>query len=467
MSLLLPKPMPIGAGTPLLSAPWGRPFVCRAGVGLMLVAAVVLLGWQFDVVALRTVLPGANSMKPASALAFMLAGLALLNRCSVVPLQGLCRAASAVVATIGVASLLAHVLDVSLPSDHWYPDPESVSIGRIPGRMSQITAVGFTLLGVLGLLPDRSPWWRLQHGLALLVLAIAMFALASFAFQAGAQLERSDTTPVAIHTALLFVLAALAWLTTLPAKGLMRVVHAPSMGGMAARRLLLPALLLPSLLGLFARVAGDRLAWTQATVVSTLALLSAGALAGLIWWVALLLDRLERERAHAIALHDESHTDALTGLPNRRAFDEAIAGLVHSRRHADRSFALLMLDLDRFKDYNDTYGHLVGDEVLRQTAQLLRSALRPGDVPARYGGEEFAVLLPDTEAPEAARVAERIVQYFRVGSWPGRTVTVSIGTAAAGPAEATDDLVGRADTALYAAKAAGRNRVMMADAPVA
>lgn len=460
------KPLPATAGIPSLSEPWGRTFVRRAGVGLMLAAAVVLLGWQFDVVALRTVLPGANSMKPVSALAFMLAGLALLNRRSVVPVPGLCRLVSAVVGMIGVTSLLAAALDLSLPSDHWYPDPEALAIGRIAGRMSELTAIGFALLGLLGVLPDRSPWWRVQQVVALLVLAIAMFALASFGFQGGLRSERSDVTPVAIHTALLFLLAGLGWLASLPPKGLMRVVHAPSLGGLVARRLLLPALLLPSLLGLFARVAGDWLAWTQATVVSALALLSAGALAGLIWWVALLLDRLERERANVVALRDESHTDALTGLPNRRAFDGAIAGLVQGRRHADRSFALLMLDLDRFKDYNDTYGHLAGDEVLRQTAQLLSSALRPGDVPARYGGEEFAVLLPDTEAAEAVRVAERIVQYFRVWSWPGRAVTVSIGTAAAGREEAADALVGRADAALYAAKAAGRDRVMKAAAPL-
>ena len=463
MNLPPPKRLMTADGFAPASAPWGRPFICRAGVAMMLVAVVVLLGWQFDVVALRSVLPGTNSMKPVSAVAFLLAGLALLNRCSVVPVRGLCRVLSAVVAALGLASLVAFALEVPLPSDGWYPDRESSVIGRIPGRMSELTALGFTVLGVLGLLPERGPWWRAQQGLALLVLGIAMFALASFGYQAGVRLGRPDHTPVAIHTAILFLVAALAWLASLPPKGLMRVMHATGLGGLVARRLLLPALLLPSVLGLFARLAGDWLAWTPTTVVSTLALLSGGALAGLIWWVALLLDRLEHERAHALALHGESHTDALTGLSNRRAFDEAIGGLVHGRRHADRSFALLMLDLDRFKDYNDTFGHLTGDEVLRRVAMLLRNTLRPGDLPARYGGEEFAVLLPDTDAREAAPVAERIVQAFREETWPCRPVTVSIGWAAAGRDEAAEALVGRADSALYAAKAAGRDRVMHAD----
>lgn len=448
-----------------VSEGWGRPFICRAGVAILLMAAVVLVGWQFDVGALRSVLPGANSMKPMAAVTFLLAGFALLNRCGALPLPGLCRVLSAVVAGIGVINLAAFALQAPLPSDDWYPDQQSLASGRIPGRMSELTAMGFTLLGLVGLWPDRSPGWRVQQILALVILGIAMFALASFGYQAGGGARLVDYTPVPIHAAILFLLAALAWLASLPPKGLMRVMHARSLGGLVARRLLLPAMLMPSVLGLFARVAGDWLAWTPATVVSTLALLSGCTLAGLIWWVALLLDRLERERAHALALHGESHTDALTGLPNRRAFDEAIGGLLHRRRHADRTFALLMLDLDRFKDYNDTFGHLAGDEVLRRVAGLLRNTLRPGDLPARYGGEEFAVLLPDTDSVEAAAVAERILQAFHDNTWAGQPVTVSIGWAAAGGDESVDALVGRADSALYAAKAEGRDRVMYADEP--
>lgn len=446
----------------------GQAFVGRAGMALVVVAVVVLLGWQFDVAVLRSVLPGANSMKPLSAVTFLLAGLALLNRGSRMPVSALGWLLSTMVAGAGVVSLAAYALDFPLASDGWYPDPEAVAMDRIPGRMSAVTATGFTLLGLLGLLPDRSPWWRLQQVLAFLVLAIAMFALASYGYQAGVREAQPDFTPVAIHTALLFLVAALAWLASQAPQGLMRVVHARGLGGVVARRLLLPAVLLPSLLGLFARVAGDWLSWSTTTVVSMLALVSGGAMAWLIWWVALLLDRLESERAQVIALHGESHTDALTGLPNRRAFDEAIASLVHGRREHDRSFSLLMLDLDRFKDYNDAHGHLAGDEVLRRTAGLLRAALRPGDHPARYGGEEFAVLLPDTDADEAARVAERIVRSFHDEAWPGRSVTVSIGLAAAGRHESAAAVVGRADAALYAAKATGRDRVTSAEqAPAA
>lgn len=450
-----------------ISAPWGQPFICRAGMAMVVVAVVVVLGWQFDVGVLRSVLPGANSMKPISALAFLLAGGVLLNRCSVLEVPVVGRLLSTLVVGIGTASLAAYVMGFGLPSDDWFADPEAAALGRIPGRMSALTAVGFTLLGTLGLLPMRARWWRVQQALALTVLAIAMFALASFGYQAGVRVGQPDLTPVAIHTALLFLVAALAWLASMPPLGLMAVLHAQGLGGIVARRLLLPAVLLPSLLGLLARAAGDWLSWTPTTVVSMLALVSSGAMAWLIWWVALLLDRLEGERAQVVALHDESHTDPLTGLPNRRAFDETIAGLVHGRREHDRSFSLLMLDLDRFKEYNDAHGHLAGDEVLRRAAGLLRAALRPGDLPARYGGEEFSVLLPDTDADEATRVAERIVQSFHDEPWPGRAVTISAGVAAARRDEASSDVVGRADSALYAAKATGRDRVASAEpAPV-
>ena len=120
-----------------------------------------------------------------------------------------------------------------------------------------------------------------------------------------------------------------------------------------------------------------------------------------------------------------------------------------------------MLDLDKFKDYNDSHGHQAGDEVLRITGRLLRGALRPNDLPARYGGEEFAVLLPDTDGEHAYRVAERILTDFRAFAWPLRKVTISIGVAEAQPGDDEHGIVGRADDALYQAKSGGRDRAVL------
>jgi len=158
-------------------------------------------------------------------------------------------------------------------------------------------------------------------------------------------------------------------------------------------------------------------------------------------------------------------TDALTGLPNRRYFDE-FCGLLARRRRAGDAVGVLMIDIDRFKALNDTYGHATGDEVLRAVGGAIASAVREDDVPARYGGEEFAVLLrnPDpvvaVEVGERVRTAVRTLDLRRLGV-PG--VTVSVGAAVAHvPDQPVDDLIAEADRALYEAKRKGRDRVVAA-----
>ena len=158
-------------------------------------------------------------------------------------------------------------------------------------------------------------------------------------------------------------------------------------------------------------------------------------------------------------------TDALTGLPNRRYFDE-FCGLLARRRRAEDAVGVLMIDIDKFKVLNDTYGHAVGDEVLRAVGGAIVSAVREDDVPARYGGEEFAVLLRNPspvialEVGERVRAAVRGLDLRRLGV-PG--VTVSVGAAVARvPDQPVLDLVAEADRALYEAKRKGRDRVVAA-----
>ena len=442
------------------SRPWGRVFVRRVGLGIAGFALLVLLDWQPSLGLLRGLLPG-MVLKPLAALGFLLAGLVLANEARRVPWPAVSVLLSVAIAVAGAASLHADLAGVALASDRWFPDPEAAITSGIAGRMSPLTACGLLLLGLLGALRLDGACLRLRHGLALLVLGIAMFTLAAY----GQQVGDAAFLPVPLLAAGLFLAAALAWLAVLPARGLLHVVHSTGIGGLVSRRLLLPALLLPGLLGVLARLAGSRAGWSAITVASIQALATGALLAWMIWWVATLLERLQRQRDEVRVLHDESHTDALTGLPNRRAFDEAIAVLGQGRRGHDHGGSLLLLDLDRFKDYNDRFGHQAGDAVLRQVGALLRHAVRPSDLPARYGGEEFAVLLPEAGIEEAMQVAERIVRAFRAVAWPGRAVTISVGAAALAGSESADALVGRADAALYAAKAAGRDRVVQAAAP--
>ncbi len=166
-----------------------------------------------------------------------------------------------------------------------------------------------------------------------------------------------------------------------------------------------------------------------------------------------------------LALRGQANTDGRTGLTNSRAFDEALERLLTNRAET-QPVAVLMLDLDHFKEFNDRYGHPAGDEALRAFAHLLSSSVRENDVAARYGGEEFAVFLPGLGAGGAADVAERIRERTEstiIPLGPGLTgrLTVSIGIATA-PDDGAQRvmLLKAADEALYRAKLAGRNRVV-------
>jgi diguanylate cyclase (GGDEF)-like protein len=167
------------------------------------------------------------------------------------------------------------------------------------------------------------------------------------------------------------------------------------------------------------------------------------------------------------ALQGMANTDARTGLANTRAFDDKLEEELKTRA-GDEGVAVLMLDIDHFKDFNDRHGHPAGDEALRAFADILRACLRERDIAARYGGEEFAVALPGVDDLTALNVAERIrsrTESTLISLAPGITdrITVSIGIASApGQANNRVTLLRLADEALYRAKLAGRNRVVKA-----
>jgi len=159
-----------------------------------------------------------------------------------------------------------------------------------------------------------------------------------------------------------------------------------------------------------------------------------------------------------------SYLDGLTGIFNRRFFELRIMEEIERARRSESRMAILMVDIDQFKKLNDEFGHLLGDEVLRQVSSLFHQQLRKIDVVCRYGGEEFAILLTNTSARVALGVGEKLRRLVEGWQFPGvpRTVTISIGVAAFPEHGNTrDDLVHAADVALYAAKQAGRNRVCL------
>lgn len=161
-----------------------------------------------------------------------------------------------------------------------------------------------------------------------------------------------------------------------------------------------------------------------------------------------------------LELTELSMTDGLTGLKNRRAFDSIMNNESSRSERSHSPLALLLIDADHFKSFNDEFGHLAGDIILQKIALLLQAQARPYDHASRYGGEEFAVILPNTGLDAAMQVAERIRKAVQLAEWGHRAPTVSIGLATTTSAQSSMTVVERADKALFMAKRKGRNCVV-------
>jgi diguanylate cyclase (GGDEF)-like protein len=191
----------------------------------------------------------------------------------------------------------------------------------------------------------------------------------------------------------------------------------------------------------------------------------------LIAIVETLRDMTDQKRAEA-ALKTLAASDGLTGLANRRSFDQTLAAEWSRAERTKKPLSLALVDVDHFKLYNDLHGHQKGDECLRAVASILgETALRPADLSARYGGEEFAVVMPETDQKAAVKVAERLrgtlaklqLAHGAAGARPNVTFSIGIATRIPDETVCADWLLMKADEALYAAKHAGRNRVVCAD----
>jgi diguanylate cyclase (GGDEF)-like protein len=177
-----------------------------------------------------------------------------------------------------------------------------------------------------------------------------------------------------------------------------------------------------------------------------------------------IADSLEMQRKY----QRYASTDALTGLHNRGWLDDAFDREIKRSQRDELPLALIMIDVDDFKNYNDVYGHLAGDQVLIMVAAAIRAPLRPNDLVARFGGEEFAVLLPETTVENAKIIAERLrahVSGADPGELEGRAlpkVTISLGIAGHQSGYSLDMMIAAADVAMYHAKRSGKNRVEVA-----
>ena len=178
------------------------------------------------------------------------------------------------------------------------------------------------------------------------------------------------------------------------------------------------------------------------------------------------MDELKRELD---LVRKEALTDSLTGVANRKSFDVNIKRLIDDTKRKDNTFSMIMLDIDHFKEFNDNFGHQLGDQVLRLVARTLTDGVKGRDIVCRYGGEEFIVLLPETNIMGAERVASDIRMSVEERELVNKTtgekighITISGGVAEYRAGESLDDIVERADNALYTAKNNGRNQIVTA-----
>ena len=182
--------------------------------------------------------------------------------------------------------------------------------------------------------------------------------------------------------------------------------------------------------------------------------------------VASLEQQAEQAQAEIQAQQKRSERNVLTDLPNREAYERRLGIELERSQRYDRRFCLVVADVDFFKSINDRYGHLAGDKVLKVLAKTIRQRLRRADFIARYGGEEFVILLPETDAAQALSVMDNICSQIRNCPFHFKSeplkITVSFGIAQVGADDDAESIFSRADSALYEAKAQGRDRCHLA-----
>jgi diguanylate cyclase (GGDEF)-like protein len=436
---------------------------CRVGIGLVVLilgSVVALGGWVLGVDALREIVPGLNSMKFNTALCLAALGAGLVLADSRPNLRTVGNAVATLALAVALLTLAEYAFHLNLGIDQLVATDAKTPAGKHPGRPALATALMASMLAV-ALLSARWPRLSvLKACSAVAALLMSWAALNAYVFGVDALRAVPLFSSVALHTALGFLLLSLGALAAPPLSWPIPTVLAKSTGAVICRWLLPPAIIAPPLIGWV-------LSRTPATGAEQLtmfrwALYSAVSSLGSVWLILLLAQRItliDVERATATQL---SLRDALTGLANRRMFDAFLLECFRLAKRHQRPLSLMMLDIDRFKSYNDRYGHPAGDRLLAALGELLSSLARQTDLVARVGGEEFAIVLPETDLAGARVIAERgraEVEHSRHES----RVTVSIGIAEM-RADATECsmLVQEADAALYRAKRAGRNRVMAA-----
>lgn len=366
------------------------------------------------------------------------------------------------VTILGLLTLAEYLFSVDLHIDQAIiPGHPAHATVPLPGRMAWASAIAFTFLGMaVALTVARSHALEiLSRAFASIVTLVSSLGILGYLYGVDSLYKMVPYTSMAPSTAVALFLSSIVVFASRPESGFMLKVTSATIAGSMARRLIL---LLPVsfvLLGLL-RLKGQYLEFYdyRMGVAITIAASIFITIIVVVW---------QTHALHAFEIRSKewkltAETDPLTGLNNRRAFiSRTSRELIRAQRY-HRPISLIVMDIDEFKAYNDSFGHQAGDKALMQLSRILSGSSRQLDIVARYGGEEFTILLPETNHDAAMVVAENLRERIEAATFPFRPVTASFGVASF-PDDCHEaffpELFDAADAALYKSKRAGRNRV--------
>jgi diguanylate cyclase (GGDEF)-like protein len=459
-------------------------------------ALITLYGWAVESNTLVWLFPYQISMKANTAVAFLVASIALhlllIQSMTAVVLQ---RCMAIAIFAIGGLTLLQYIFDMHFPYvDHIFIQSKLINLNSstsdlFSNRMSPLAAINLMAVALSMLfLSHHTHNHQLNLGriFALVVLISSILVLIGYAYGVMDLYRFGFFVPLSPLSALCFLLLAISLLLIRAERGFMRLFVGQTMGSQMIRWLLPTLILVFISIGWLCRQGNLLNLYNDQFEISILIFNTLLLSCALMIWQARIQhgQELLRQRAqHALLLNNQqlekkvqqrteelhqlmqkletlSLTDSLTGLANRRAYEQRIAFELEQKQRYQRSPAIVMIDVDYFKKFNDDFGHQTGDVVLTEVAQLLKNNARTTDLVCRYGGEEFIVILPDTSLNDGLAIAERFRHAIAVHAWSPRVVTISAGVASLQGNDSLQQLLNNADAALYSAKAAGRNRVM-------
>ncbi len=476
---------------------------------IVCVGAAVAFGWFMNIRILESVIPGLETMKINTALCFILAGASLWLLHTSEPgtnARYAARVLALCVIAVAAFTVAQDIFGIDLGIDQLVVRDSHPSAKALhPGRMAPATSLCFLAVGIVlaGLKSGRLGVAVFAHWFTLLPLFFSLLAIMGYAYGVRSLYEVKPFSSMAIHTALAFFVLALSIEAADPMHGIANIIASDTAGGLLCRKVL-PTVplalfslgylcLLGQLDGFYDTTFGLALMVSMSIVISVLAVVLTGyALRRVdltrrraqtkILDLNHNIEEMLRQRTQQVSelsaalaenqsLAELSLHDGLTHIANRRFFDTYLAGQIAIARRNNRSLALVLCDVDEFKQYNDHYGHQAGDACLVQIAAALQACCnRAADMAARYGGEEFALILPDTDLAGAEWIAETVrdtvshlgIEHAKSGT--GSRVSISGGIAVWKMDMTAQELVAIADESLYRAKHEGRNRMIAARA---